>query len=74
MLWSYEKPTEPGLYMVNAGDTVTKDALTVVKLVSHTGEGALYDVADGFPVRGYPNSTKFRPVDYDYLNKIGNES
>ena len=29
---------------------------------------------DNLPITAYTNSWKFRPIDYEYLNKIGNES
>ena len=70
MLWSYEKPTEPGLYLVNRGDVVTSDTLETqhFKMVDRR----LRD-KDGIPASSYGSHWKFLPIDYDYLNKIGNK-
>ena len=32
MLWSYEKPTEPGKYNANCGDVVTADSCEEINI------------------------------------------
>lgn len=79
MLWSYDKPTKAGLYFCNLGDTVDYIHLSIHDLVHIKGE--LFDEADlarnpetAAPVSKWNISCKFRPVDYEYLNKIGNKA
>jgi len=71
-MWSYDKPTKAGTYYVNLGDVVTETSLSVVKLRSVTGVGELRD-ENLDRVSQYHHSCKFMPVDYEYLNTIGNK-
>lgn len=70
-LWSYKKPTQTGWYYCNNGDVVTWLSLDVIKLTDR--DGALVDEV-GHPVEEYHQCFKFKPIDYQALNKIGNES
>lgn len=68
--WTYEKPTEPGWYMVNYGDIVTKDNLTFERFsISYTG--LLVDI-EGTASCDYGSSYKFIKVDIKALNQVGN--
>ena len=69
-MWTYKKPTEPGLYYVNLGDVVTEESLSVIHFVII--DGALVDDC-GFPVRQYNTHYKFMFIDHEALNKIGND-
>lgn len=70
-MWSYKKPTEPGLYYVNRGDVVTKETLEVIWFTKAKDEEFL---SDNFrvPVKEYNDCFKFKPIDYERLNAIGN--
>lgn len=70
-LWSYKKPTEPGEYDANRGDVVIRSNRKSIEL-TFDDDGYLVD-QDGVFIEAYHQGWKFRPVDYEYLNKIGNE-
>ena len=74
MPWSYEKPTKEGWYYANLGDVVTQDTCRVMHFTSvfDGGDMVLIDT-NGDEVRRYNDSWKFLPVDFEELNKIGNE-
>lgn len=76
-LWSYDKPTMSGAYYVNAGDAVTPANCKEIKLSFKHGKNiqqpqVLHD-DEGDPVTDYGDYCKFLPIDYEALNKIGNE-
>ena len=78
MLWSYKKPTEPGLYFVNSGDAVTEYSLEVRDLVEGNDDGDLVVMCDrgeigSVPISDWNDSYKFLPIDYEYLNALGDE-
>ena len=70
MMWSYKKPTKPGLYYVNSGDVVTKETLHIVpmKIIGKDLCDSMLHLIDT-----YKSFYKFMPVDYEALNKIGND-
>lgn len=70
-LWSYEKPTEPGMYFINRGDVVTADSLKLADMYEINGE--LFDRTDGELVSRFADYIKFLKVDIDALNQLGNE-
>ena len=75
MLWSYDKPTKAGVYNANMGDVVTAQSCREIRLTgsrNDEGDFILIDEND-CPVGSYHSSWKFRMVDYDYLNTIGNK-
>lgn len=70
-MWGYKKPTEPGLYYVNRGDVVTDESCGILPFWNGP-DGKLIDPA-GRLVARYNDTFKFMLVDYEALNKIGNE-
>lgn len=69
--WTYNKPTEPGLYWVNSGDVVTVYSLEIQHF-SDRGASYLGD-SGGIPAISYGDYIKFLKVDIDALNELGNE-
>lgn len=81
-LWTYKKPTKPGLYLCNRGDVVTEDSLIgglrggSLPAILLQFDGELLSDEEGIAVRDYRDSFKFIPhhpdMDIDYLSSIGN--
>lgn len=71
MMWSWEKPTEPGWYYVNRGDVVTSDSFEAVLLIP-APSGQLID-RDLMFVEDYSADFKFMPIDINGLNQINNK-
>ena len=69
-LWSWEKPTEPGLYFVVLGDVVSKVNLNIASIYEVDGE--LFDAKDGCSVDEFNPDCKFLKVDIKELNDRGN--
>lgn len=55
--WSWEKPTEPGLYLACRGDVETKANISFLNVISIDGQ--LIDSSDNFPVEYFDDSIKF---------------
>jgi len=54
--WSYDKPTEPGLYLTCFGDVEVINAMGLVTLYDNDGE---LEDGDGDSVDGYNSSLKW---------------
>ena len=70
-LWTYSKPTVEGWYEVNLGDVVTADNYSCERFTFNVNTSELLDSELG-SVQDYNDSYKFRAVDFEALNKIGN--
>lgn len=73
--WSFEPPTEEGLYFCNLGDVVTDMSLTTHNIIEINGD--FYDRIDfgvdrdkANPIDLWNSSNKWMKIDTKYLNGL----
>ena len=70
--WSYDTPTEPGMYFCNHGDVVVQENLVVVEPRHIDGDEKMPLVdADMFLISEYLSSSKWLKINISALNKLG---
>jgi len=71
--WSYEKPTTEGWYYVSNGDVTTPSNISFIYFVFDELNDILYDRLTGDGAHMFNKDCKFRPVDFDWFNRLGNK-